>query len=414
MDLSLIEIVNIALINNKQTRQTWAQARAAAAAYGSAKGSDFPDINVSLAATMVKNPALGGQLSSGAREYSANSSLNWLLFDCGGRRAGIDGARETLFAADWTHNAVIQNVVLQTEQAFYAYFAAKALLSAQKATVDEAQTVLDATNDRHLAGLATIADVLQAQTALSQATLTFETVQGQLMTTRGVLATAMGLPANTTFEVELPVGAPPLTASKKTVQEYLDLALRERPDLAAAWAQAMASDALVTAVRAQGLPSVEASGVVGELYLNDFSKGNNTYNAALSINIPVFSGFSNHYNVLAARARADAARADAENMHDLVTLQVWTSYYNLETDGQVVRTSDDLLKSASENHDVALDRYKAGVGNILDLLTAQAALQNARAQQVRARADWWLAVAQLAHDTGTLRAALPPKKGPGQ
>ena len=50
--------------------------------------------------------------------------------------------------------------------------------------------------------------------------------------------------------------------------------------------------------------------------------------------------------------------------------------------------------------DVAQSRYRAGVGNIIDLLTAEAALETARAQEVQARADWFIAVAQLAHDTG--------------
>ena len=52
--------------------------------------------------------------------------------------------------------------------------------------------------------------------------------------------------------------------------------------------------------------------------------------------------------------------------------------------------------------DVARSRYKSGVGSILDLLTAEAALETARAQEVQSRADWFLAMAQLAHDVGTL------------
>ena len=38
----------------------------------------------------------------------------------------------------------------------------------------------------------------------------------------------------------------------------------------------------------------------------------------------------------------------------------------------------------------------------LDVLTAEAALESARAQEIQARADWFIAVAQLAHDTGAL------------
>ena len=56
-------------------------------------------------------------------------------------------------------------------------------------------------------GLATIADVLQARTALSQEQLNLETIQGNLQAARGSLASALGLPANLPFELEpLPRG----------------------------------------------------------------------------------------------------------------------------------------------------------------------------------------------------------------
>jgi outer membrane protein len=403
-NLALADIVNIALINNKQTRQAWAQARAAAASYGRERGSYLPNINGTASAGRQKNATGGGQFSSGVRIWSASASLNWLVFDFGGRHASIEETRQTMFAADWEHNTVIQNVVLQVEQAYYDYYVSKALVSAQQASVDEAQTNLNVSEGRHTSGLATIADVLQSRTALSQAVLTLESLKGRIMTTRGVLATAMGLPANTAFDVELPVEAPPLERAKKSVEEYLDTAWKDRPDLASAQAQAIAREAHTRSVQAQGLPSITAGGSAGRLYLNSFSNRNNTYNATIEIGVPFFTGFAHHYDVQESRAQAEAAVANARNVRDLVTLQVWTSYYTLETADQMVRTSEDLLASATQNHEVAAARYKDGVGTILDLLTAQSALENARAQQIQARADWWVAFAQLAHDTGSLEA----------
>jgi outer membrane protein TolC len=67
-----------------------------------------------------------------------------------------------------------------------------------------------------------------------------------------------------------------------------------------------------------------------------------------------------------------------------------------------VRTSEDLVASAQLSNDVALNRYKAGVGSVLDLLTAQSALADARAQQVMARLAWNTSLAQLARDAGIL------------
>src|SRR4030095_11206860 len=70
-------------------------------------------------------------------------------------------------------------------------------------------------------------------------------------------------------------------------------------------------------------------------------------------------------------------------------------------------TAQDLLAAADESARVAAGRYQEGVGSILDLLAAQSALANARAQRILARADWLLALARLSHDTGTLAAEGP-------
>jgi outer membrane protein len=407
--LSLSDIVDIALRNSDQTRQAWAQARAAAATYGGKRGSYFPSIAGSLSADKQKGVSPGGKTSFKSTSYSAGAALNWLVLDWGGRTASVDETRLALFAANWTHAASIQNVILEAEQAFYDYYTAKVLFEAQQAAVDEARTNLDAARERERAGLATIADVLQARTAHSQALLSLALLKGRTMTVRGALATAMGLPANTSFEAEIPISAPPLDAVKKSIAECLDTAVLDRPDLAAVRAQALQAQAHVRTIRSQGLPSLSANGNAGEVYFTDFTKGNTTYGISATLNVPIFSGFSHRYDVLTARAQADAALSGERNYRDLVALQVWTDYYNLETAASAVRTSEDLMASATKNQEVAAGRYKAGVGSIIDLLTAQSGLESARAQQIQARASWWTAAAQLAHATGRLRsgAAAP-------
>src|SRR6185503_10327776 len=100
-----------------------------------------------------------------------------------------------------THNAAIQNVVLQAEQAYFSFQASRGLLEAAKATVQTAQANLQAADHRHEVGVATIADVLQARTALSQAELAAQLADGQVEAARAGLALAMGLDANGHFEV---------------------------------------------------------------------------------------------------------------------------------------------------------------------------------------------------------------------
>jgi outer membrane protein TolC len=82
--------------------------------------------------------------------------------------------------------------------------------------------------------------------------------------------------------------------------------------------------------------------------------------------------------------------------------QVFTSYYFMQTATQRVSTSAELLLSATQSEEVARGRYAEGVGSILDLLTAQSALADARAQAVLSRWTWYTALAQLSRDAGVL------------
>jgi len=66
-----------------------------------------------------------------------------------------------------------------------------------------------------------------------------------------------------------------------------------------------------------------------------------------------------------------------------------------------------LLKTAEQNEQVALGRYKAGVGSIVDVLTAQTALATAREQRITAELGWKVARAQLALALGRLSSAEP-------
>ena len=155
-------------------------------------------------------------------------------------------------------------------------------------------------------------------------------------------------------------------------------------------------------MRANRLPSLQLDGTGGRFYTPSLPQGGYSYNIAVGLHIPLFAGFSRIYDQRQAAALADAAAARSDALSQQVVFEVFSSYYALQTADRRVRTSEDLLASAQLSNEVALDRYKAGVGSVLDLLTAQSALADARAQQVMARLAWNTSLAQLAHDAGIL------------
>ncbi|MGH9366606.1 MAG: TolC family protein, partial [Thermoanaerobaculia bacterium] len=402
--LSLAQLVDVALRNNPRTREAWHFARAAAAEVGVQRAEFFPVVELDGSITRQKTAAVGGRFTFLQTTYGPAASLNWLLFDFGGRTAAVAEAQAALYAADWVHNSAIQDVVLQVAQAYYGYLNAKALVAARQSNLEEARRNLEAAQERHRAGVATIADVLQARTFVSQVELNLQEAQGQVQVIRGALATAVGVPATIPVDVgELPEELP-LDRTQQSIEELIARASAERPELAARRFEAEAARPRIQSARAEGLPKLFASGTVNRTYYYNSTGApfSDNYGGSILMTIPVFTGLDTLYNTRKAEEEAAQARAAADRTEDQVTLEVWTSYYGVQTAAQRVKTSRDLLSSAAQSAEVAQGRYKEGVGSILDLLTAQAALSNARAQEVEARSLWFLAMARLAHSTGAL------------
>jgi outer membrane protein TolC len=401
---SLVDVVDLALRNNNATKVSWAEARAAAARYGSVRGSYWPTLQVDAdwvrakATSSPTSPYLPVPITT----VGAAATVNYLLFDFGGREASVEASRQALIAADFGHNAVIQQVVFEVEAAYFRYMAAKALLLAQEANLKDAQTQLEAADERHAVGVATIADVLQAKTALSRARLALQATQGAIQSTRGALATAMGLPADTPYDiVEVPRDLE-VEPVKQAVQSLIDLALTKRPDLAASRAEGEKAAAHVKEVQARLWPSLTASGSVARTYYEGYGVNADSYAAGVYLRIPIFTGFSMSYDVLEAKSQAEAAQARTKGLQQQVIFQVWDSYYAHQTATLKVATTADLLTSATQSREVALARYREGVGTLLDLMAADAALADARSQRIGAWFEYFTSLAQLARDTGLL------------
>ncbi|HDO33765.1 MAG TPA: TolC family protein, partial [Chromatiales bacterium] len=154
---TLVDVVDRALCENPQTRETWAAARAQAARLGASESAYLPTINLTMNASRSRISSSGGFQIPAQNRLSPSLSLDYLLFDFGGRSAAVANARETLYAADWTHNATLQSVLLGAVQGYYRVFAARAGARAARASEQSSREALDAARLRYRVGAATLA-----------------------------------------------------------------------------------------------------------------------------------------------------------------------------------------------------------------------------------------------------------------
>lgn len=210
--LDLLDVINLALCHNPQTRTAWANSRAQAAQVGVGKAGYLP--NVALTDTLSHN--LSGGISS-ADQNTAGVTLSYLLYDFGARSANLENARQLLAAASATQDSTVQAIFLAAVQAFYQTQSSYAALDAAIESERAAKESFAAAEARYHAGSATPADKLQAQTAYSQATLNRITADGNLKNAQGTLANMLGLDANQ--NVALTPAADPLPQAGEGANE---------------------------------------------------------------------------------------------------------------------------------------------------------------------------------------------------
>lgn len=399
--LGLAEAVDLALCNNPQTRLAWANARAQAALVGVAQSAYLPAISASAGASRSRSEAATDPGWISQRTLGLN--LSYVLFDFGARAAGLENARQLFVATAASRDATVQAVFLAAVQAFFQRQAAAAALDASLLSEKASLESLNAAEARYRVGTATPADRLQARTAHAQAMLNRITAEGAVKTAQGALAAALGAePMRLPALAPLPPAAADI-AFEANVAKLIEEARARRPDLAAAEAQHRAALAGVDAARAGHLPTLSLGAAANRSQLAG-QPGYDGSSIGLTLTIPIFSGYSTTYKVHAAQAQADAQAARRDQTRLQVALDVWNAHTGLATASQSLKTAAELLDSATQSERVAAGRYRAGVGSILDLLAAQAALAAARQQHILAGTSWYVSRATLAQAMGALDA----------
>lgn len=414
--LSMAEAVSRALCNNPQTAQSWAEVKMKAATVGSAKATYLPTLNASANVAKVANritipdyPAASSSLNT--RSSDVNLSLNWVLYDFGLRAANLESARQLLNAAVAVQDDVLQTVFLNTVTAFDTAQAAQAGLTAAQDAEQAAVQSYRAAQAKYAAGAGSLSDKLLAQTASASAVVQRVHADGDWQSALGGLASVMGLRpdaplqlADINTEAEQAQQAP---AFEKAVGELIETALSVHPKIIAARARLQSAQAQEVAARAQGKPtlSLYMTGDRTDTPITEVASRqiNNSRSIGFQINIPLLDGISRNYEVRAAQAGIESAAATLAETQRQVALEVWNSAKGVRTESESAAATVVLLESARQSMVVAQGRYKAGVGTMLELLSAQSELAAAAQQRILALTRGQTARLRLAASLARLR-----------
>lgn len=414
--LSFDEAVERALCANPRTSESWSSIRVQAARLGISKAAWLPTLSMTLerdADDTDTSVLAARQLNSSGLQLSNAQELvfNWTILDPG-RGFDVASSESTLEASKANHADVLLSVFSDLSRDYFAAQSAAAALSSAIELRGTAQSSYKAARGRADSGVAPISDALQAQTALAESELAVSRAQGELRSATGSLAWRMGLRPDSLLTLpaldERALVAPPTLES---IELLITRVQDEHPHALQAARQLDAARSRAQQARAEQMPKLSLSMRMGHdskpvtafTGSEPLDARSRYRTATLSISVPIFEGFASNYRIDQAERAIEVSRAQLEEARQQVGNDAWLAWQTMQTAYSTFQQSQQLLSTASESFTAANERYRAGVGSIADLLSAQSALTNADNRKRLALSDWRSANAALWSKLGQIR-----------
>src|SRR5262245_2803992 len=424
-------LIDLAQRGNPQTRIAWERARRAAAAVGLSQSAYFPYLVASAGAgydrTFIPFPTQqqgpgptevsitgGGTLVLNNVYGSATMGVKWLLLDFGERKADVTAAKENLMAANVGFNAVHQRIVFTVTRRYYELNTARQKVAVAESALRATETVRQAVAARRDRGLATTPELLQAEQQSAQASFELDAVRGVESDAQVALVESLGIVPTTRLQVAKG-SEEPVVEPAETREQLIQRALSQRPDLVAELANLRARQAEVLAARAAYYPKVFLGANAGWAGLDVsipnspyFGGGEPVYGGGISIQFPIFDGFSRRSKLQIAEAELRSAEAKLAESRDAVIREVWKADTDLETALRKQESAAKLLTAAESAYTASVDAYQQGLGTYVDVASAQHSLTSARSVVVETRSSIHTCAAALALSVGDLAKPVRP------
>jgi outer membrane protein len=403
-NLTLRQAEQIALQNHPQIQAAANLALAAKAQVTEARSAYYPTIYGSLTGVEAESDS---RIGAGALNnpviydrYANGLAVSQLVTDFGRTHELVKSSN--LHAQAQQENVVTTraDVLLQVDQSYFAVLKAQAVLAVARETVKARQLVSDQVTELEKNKIKSGLDVSFANVDLAQAQLLLIQAENDVQASFAQLSDALGYSDERTFilaEESLP-GTPPVP-----LQDTIQQALRDRPELIGERLDASAAQSYATAERDLRLPTISALGTAGLIPFRQDTLSPRYAAAGFNVNIPLFNGHLFGSLHTEASERAQAQEQFLRDTQNRIIRDVREAWLSANSGFQRLSVTEQLLTQANLAVDLAQSRYKLGLSSIVELSQAQLNQTQAQIVQASAKYDYEAQISALNYQTGSLR-----------
>lgn len=257
-------------------------------------------------------------------------------------------------------------------------------------------------------GMIVRSDLLRAEVELARVDDLLAEARGNARVAEAVLGFRLGEPIGTSYALGELDEPPPLA---KTREEWV-AASGGRDDLAEARQRLAAGELEAKALKGGLFPRL---GVVGRYDLVDdelFGGHGDSTTIVARASWEIFDGGAKRAAIAAARAEAEAGRAEVDGLAEGVRLETRHAFESAAVALERRATAAAALASAAEAVRIVEERFRAGVIRTTDVLDAATARREGEMRELSARAEAWLAQLRLALAAGEAPETILPQPPP--
>jgi len=398
------EAEKLALANNPQIHISQLIARVQHQVVRERRADQLPNLSGSISTVEAND---GSRISSGSlaasrllNDSGVGLQLTQLITDFGRTSNLVASAKLQEKARLFDAAASREDIVLVTDQVFFAVIEAQDTLKVAARTVSARQDLTDQVSALASSKLRSDLDLSFAQVNLSQAKLLQLNAQNDLDAAKATLSAVLGYDKLMNFQLVDDSGPlPPLAPDPEML---IAQAIQNRPDLQSLKFSEQAAQKFSKAQHEQLLPTVSALGVVGDTPTGSSQYFTTTWYGAVggNISIPIFNGFRLTAQASEAALQAQAASEQTRALQEQVARDVRTAWLNANTALQRVTVTSELVQETNTALDLAKTRYDLGLSSIVELSQAELQQTEAAISNANARSQYNFAISTISFQTG--------------
>ncbi|HZN45279.1 MAG TPA: TolC family protein [Nitrospiraceae bacterium] len=424
--LGLHQAVELALTTHPLLHEGTANLKASEARTEQARSLYYPqvyaDVNT-VAGAGRSNPRFligGGLLQENQTAFAGGVIANQRLFDFGYTQNLVESNQLAQRAQVEDVNARRAFIILNVQRSYLNSLKRRRLVQIAEETVRERGIIASQIEALHRQQLKSKLDFDLVHVELVNAESLLLRTQNDLKASFADLNRSIGFAGSENYVLE------DVSTEVRTPRALGDLISDSlsHPELKRAKEQTASADARMRAAKRQFLPTVSALVSGGTYEPFDPRQNQQTggwWTAGALVSMPLFTGFLIDNQVSEARAQKEAADAASLNVEQALTQQVTTAYLETVTWAQQIKLAEEQVKTAQEALHLAKQRYKLGLGTVVEVTQSEVAVTGAQTKLADAQYDYKIAEVTLAYASrgaslydSSLVSRRPPDNASGE